>query len=294
MMERRPLGSTGLQVSALGFGAGPVGDAALSEDDAGRLLHGVLDAGITLIDTAPSYGTSEERIGRHLQRRRGEFVLSTKCGYGVPGVEDWTGPCITQGIELALRRLRTDVIDVMHFHSCPVDVLGRPGVVEALTRAVEQGKVRVAAYSGDNHALAHALNMRRFGSIQVSVNLFDQRAIDWGIARAREQGVGVIAKRPLGNAPWRFWERPEAQDVALYWSRMRQMALEARGLDWGEMALRFAAFVPGVASCIVGTTKLENLLRNVKALEHGPLAPEHVSHIRDAFRRNDHGWDGQI
>ncbi|MDY7228381.1 aldo/keto reductase [Hyalangium rubrum] len=293
-MERRPLGNTGLQVSVLGFGAGPVGDATLSEDEAGALLHGVLDAGINLIDTAPSYGASEERIGRHLQGRRGEFVLSTKCGYGVPGVEDWTGPCITQGIELALRRMRTDVIDVMHFHSCPVDVLERPGVVDALTRAVEQGKVRVAAYSGDNHALAHALDMGRFGSIQVSVNLFDQRAIDWGIARARERGVGVIAKRPLGNAPWRFSERPGAQDVALYWDRMRQMALDPRGLDWSELALRFAAFVPGVATCIVGTTKVENLMRNVRALEHGQLAPELVNHIRDAFRRNDHGWDGQI
>jgi aryl-alcohol dehydrogenase-like predicted oxidoreductase len=221
-------------------------------------------------------------------------VLSTKCGYGVPGVEDWTGPCITQGIELALRRLRTDVIDVMHFHSCPVDVLERPGVVDALTRAVEQGKVRVAAYSGDNHPLEHALNMGRFGSVQVSVNLLDQRAIDWGVARARERGVGVIAKRPLGNAPWRFSERPGAQDVALYWDRMRQMALDPHGLDWSEFALRFAAFTPGVASCIVGTTRLENLQRNVRALEHGPLAPELVSQIRDTFRRNDHGWDGQI
>jgi aryl-alcohol dehydrogenase-like predicted oxidoreductase len=294
MMERRPLGNTGLQVSVLGFGAGPVGDAALSEDDAGKLLNGVLDAGLSLIDTAPSYGNSEERIGRHLQGRRGEFVLSTKCGYGVPGVEDWTGPCITQGIELALRRLRTDVIDLMHFHSCPVDVLERPGVVDALTRAVEQGKVRVAAYSGDNHALAHALSMGRFGSIQVSVNLFDQRAIDWGVAQARERGVGVIAKRPLGNAPWRFWERPGAHDVALYWDRMRQMALETNGLDWSELALRFAAFVPGVTSCIVGTTKVENLVRNVRALEHGPLPSHLVNHIRDAFRRNDHGWDGQI
>jgi aryl-alcohol dehydrogenase-like predicted oxidoreductase len=293
-MERRPLGSTGLQVSALGFGAGPIGDAALSEDEAAKLLHGVLDAGITLIDTAPSYGLSEERIGRHLQGRRGEFVLSTKCGYGVPGVEDWTGPCITQGIELALRRLRTEVIDVMHFHSCPVDVLERPGVVDALTRAVEQGKVRVAAYSGDNHALEHALNMGRFGSVQVSVNLFDQRAIDWGVARARERGVGVIAKRPLGNAPWRYSERPGAQDVALYWDRMRQMALDPHGMEGSEFALRFAAFVPGVAACIVGTTRMENLQRNVRALEHGPLAPELVTQIRDAFRRNDHGWDGQI
>jgi aryl-alcohol dehydrogenase-like predicted oxidoreductase len=293
-MERRPLGRTGLQVSALGFGAGPVGDAALSEADAAALLHGVLDAGVNVIDTAPSYGLSEERIGRHLQGRRQEFVLSAKCGYGVPGVEDWTGPCITQGIDLALRRMRTDVIDVMHFHSCPVDVLERPGVVDALTRAVEQGKVRVAAYSGDNHALEHALNKGRFGSVQVSVNLFDQRAIDWGVARARERGVGVIAKRPLGNAPWRFWERPGAHDVALYWDRMRQMALDPHGLDWSELALRFAAFVPGVASCIVGTTRLENLQRNVRALEHGPLAPELVAQIRDAFRRNDHGWDGQI
>ncbi len=293
-MERRSLGNTGLQVSALGFGAGPIGDAALSEDEAAKLLHGVLDAGLSLIDTAPSYGLSEERIGRHLQGRRGEFVLSTKCGYGVPGVEDWTGPCITQGIELALRRMRTEVIDVMHFHSCPVDVLERPGVVDALTRAVEQGKVRVAAYSGDNHPLEHALNMGRFGSVQVSVNLFDQRAIDWGVARARERGVGVIAKRPLGNAPWRFSERPGAQDVALYWDRMRQMALDPRELDWSEFALRFAAFIPGVASCIVGTTRLENLLRNVRTLEHGPLAPELVTQIRDAFRSNDHGWDGQI
>jgi aryl-alcohol dehydrogenase-like predicted oxidoreductase len=209
-------------------------------------------------------------------------------------VEDWTGPCITQGIDLALRRMRTDVIDVMHFHSCPVDVLERPGVVDALTRAVEQGKVRVAAYSGDNHPLEHALNMGRFGSVQVSVNLFDQRAIDWGVAQAHERGVGVIAKRPLGNAPWRFSERPSAQDVALYWDRMRQMALNPHGLDWSELALRFAAFVPGVATCIAGTTRLENLHRNVRALERGPLAPELVTQIRDAFRRNDHRWDGQI
>jgi aryl-alcohol dehydrogenase-like predicted oxidoreductase len=293
-MERRPLGSTGLRVSVLGFGAGPIGDASMSEDAAAKLLHGVLDAGINLIDTAPSYGLSEERIGRHLHGRRGEFVLSTKCGYGVPGVEDWTGPCITQGIELALRRLRTEVIDVMHFHSCPVDVLERPGVVEALVQAVEQGKVRVAAYSGDNHALEYALNLGRFGSVQVSVNLFDQRAIDWGVARAQERGVGVIAKRPLGNAPWRFSERPGAQDVALYWDRMRQMALDPHGLDWSELALRFAAFVPGVTSCIVGTTRLEKLQSNVRAVERGSLAPEVVTHIRDTFRRHDHGWDGQI
>ena len=137
-MMRRPLGRTGVEVSPLGFGAGPVGNPALSEAEAEALLHGVLDAGINLLDTAPSYGSSEERIGRVLAGRRGDCVLSTKCGYGVPGVEDWTGPCITQGIERALARLRTDVLDIVHLHSCPVEVLERPGVVDALQRAVHE------------------------------------------------------------------------------------------------------------------------------------------------------------
>jgi aryl-alcohol dehydrogenase-like predicted oxidoreductase len=197
-------------------------------------------------------------------------------------------------VELALRRLRTDVIDVLHFHSCPVDVLERPGLVDALTRAVEQGKVRVAAYSGDNAALEHAIGSSRFGAVQVSVNLFDQRAVERGVRWAEERGMGVIAKRPLGNAPWRFHERPQAGDIALYWERMRSMGLDPRGLDWSELALRFAAFVPGVSTCIVGTSRVENLQRNLRALERGPLPPEVVSGIREAFRSHDAGWDGQI
>jgi aryl-alcohol dehydrogenase-like predicted oxidoreductase len=293
-MIRRALGSTGLQVPVLGFGAGPVGSPELSEAEAAALLHGMLDEGLTLLDTAPSYGLSEERIGRHLAGRRHEFILSTKCGYGVLGVEEWTGPCITQGVEQALRRLRTDVLDVLHLHSCPVEVLERPGVVEALVRAVEQGKVRVAAYSGDNAPLEWALGSGAFGSVQVSVNVFDQRALQRALPAAAQRGVGVIAKRPLGNAPWRFPERPAAQDIATYWERMRAMALDTGGLEWGELALRFAAFVPGVASCIVGTTRLENLRRNVEAVEKGPLPAEQVASIQEAFRRQDQGWDGLI
>jgi aryl-alcohol dehydrogenase-like predicted oxidoreductase len=209
-------------------------------------------------------------------------------------VEDWTGPCITQGIDLALRRLRTDYLDLVHFHSCPVEVLERPGVVDALRQAVEQGKVRVAAYSGESGPLGWALHSGAFGSVQTSVNVFDQRVLDWALPLAAEKGIGVIAKRPLGNAPWRHSERPEAPDVATYWDRMRTMGLDTEGLDWSELALRFAAFVPGVASCIVGTTRLENLQRNLRALENGPLPADMVERIRDTFRRNDQGWDGLI
>lgn len=293
-VERRPLGRTGLEVSVLGFGAGQVGSADLEDRAASALLNGALDAGLNLIDTAPSYGLSEERIGRFLSGRRQEFLLSTKCGYGVPGVADWTPECITLGVDQALRRLRTEVIDVLHFHSCPGEVLQRTEVVDALRRAVAQGKVRVAAYSGDNAALQVALSNGAFGSVQTSVNVFDQRALDAAVPRARALGVGVIAKRPLGNAAWRFDTRPSAQDVGQYWERMKAMAVDPGDLDWSELALRFTAHAPGVSTCIVGTANLDNLLRNVRMLEKGPLLEVQVTALREAFRRNDAGWDGVI
>src|SRR3954447_2022124 len=103
-MDKRSFGNTGISVPVLGFGAGHIGDPALSEEEVGRLLHGALDLGVTLIDTARSYGLSEERIGKHLSHRRKDFVLSTKVGYSVPGVADWTGPVITAGVDAALGR----------------------------------------------------------------------------------------------------------------------------------------------------------------------------------------------
>lgn len=289
----RAFGDTGLRVSALGFGAGHVGGAEMAEADAARLLNAALDAGLTLVDTARGYGLSEERIGRHLAHRRAEFVLSTKVGYDVPGFENWTGPCITAGVEAALGRLGTDVLDVVHLHSCPLDVLERGDCVEALERAVEAGKVRVAAYSGDNREIDWAVASDRFGSIQTSVNLFDQSAIDGALRAARDRGLGVIAKRPVANAPWRFAERPVGDYCEEYWTRMRAMDLDTGGLEWQEYALRFAAYLPGVSSCIVGTSSPAHLARNAEIVARGPLPEDAVARIREAFRREDRGWTGQ-
>src|SRR5690606_2023592 len=103
------------------------GAPGLDEAEGGQLLNAVPDLGVGLIDTARSYGLSEERIGRHLCGRRDEFVLSTKVGYGVDGVEDWTPRCVRLGIEAARARLATDVIDIVHLHSCDAVTLARPG-----------------------------------------------------------------------------------------------------------------------------------------------------------------------
>ena len=292
-MDLRPFGQTGLSVPALGFGAGPLGDERLSDDEAARLLHAAVDAGCTFLDTAPSYGVSEERIGRHLAGRRDEVVLSTKVGYGIPGVEDWTAEAVTRGVERARQRLQADVIDVVHLHSCPLATLEAGAVVDALNACVAAGTVRVAAYSGENEALAWAARSGRFGAVQTSLNVFDQRDVGSLIPEAKAAGLGVVAKRPNGNAPWRYAERPAGDYAEVYWDRMTAMGL-GFGEGWAATALRFAAHHTGADVAIVGTTNPEHLRQNAAAVAAGPLPDRVVAEIRATFSRHGAGWDGQI
>jgi aryl-alcohol dehydrogenase-like predicted oxidoreductase len=288
VLERRRFGDTGLQVSAVGLGAGQIGERDVSEADAAAVLQGALDLGVTLIDTARSYGASEERIGRHLGHRRGEFVLSSKGGAGVEGAPDWSVDAVTRSIEDSLRRTRSERIDVFHLHSCPVEVLRRGDLQDALDAAVAAGKVGVAAYSGDNEHLAAAAASGRFGSVEASVSIADQ----WNLRNVigRDVSLGVIAKRPIANAPWRFAERPVGNYAELYWERLRALEYDFGGLEPAELALRFTAYAPGVHSAIVGTAKLANLQRNLEAVEHGPLPAELQEHLDATWRRVGADW----
>ena len=293
MIPTREYGGTGLRLSALGLGAGQLGDERLSESDAEALLLGALDEGITLVDTAPSYGVSEQRIGKYLGARRNGVVLSTKLGYGVPDVPDWTGPCITGGVEQALRVLRTDRIDIAHLHSCPRAVLEQGEVVDALERAKAAGKLRAIAYSGENEELEYARASGRFDGLMASLNPFEQRIADTLLPK--KGGLGFIAKRPVANAPWRFPGQPHGDYSEPYWLRMRAMGMAPPGeMPWGEFALRFTLSVPGVASAIVGTGRLAHLRQNIGWAARGPLEPALVGAWRMRFRECDEHWIGQV
>lgn len=287
------LGRTGLKVSALGFGAMHINDERTREDEAGTLLNRVLDLGINLIDTARGYGLSEERIGRHLAHRRQDFVLSTKVGYGVQGLPDWTYDCIVAGVERALRLMRTDWLDIVHLHSCPLPVLQQGDVVRALADCQQLGKLRVAAYSGDNAEIDFAISCGTFGSLQTSISLCDQAHLAHRAGAAAASGIGVIAKRPLAGAVWRRTQRPDDFAEGQYWDRFQAMGLDG-AQDWADTALRFAAFHTGAASAIVGTANAVNLQRNLDALRRGPLPPETASTLREAWQQHGTGWPGLI
>jgi aryl-alcohol dehydrogenase-like predicted oxidoreductase len=288
----RSFGTTGLTVSALGLGCGQIGAARLSETEVERLLDLALDLGLTLFDTARGYGQSEARLGRCLTPHRQQVVLSTKVGYGVSGHPDWTYGAVAAGVDDALRTLRTDCIDIVHLHSCPLETLRQDGVIRALEDARQAGKIRAAAYSGENEALAYALETGRFQSLQTSVNLADQRDLDIVVPRAQAAGLGLIAKRPVANAPWRFAERPYGHYAEEYWYRWQAMNLDPLELTWQELALRFAAFQPGVHACIVGTADPEHLRENAAIIARGPLPADQVAAIRQAFKAHDEDWVG--
>jgi aryl-alcohol dehydrogenase-like predicted oxidoreductase len=330
-MHSRPYGRTGLSVPVLGFGAMQVGAHELDERHVERLLHHVLDAGLTLIDTARSYGLAEARIGRLLAGRREEFVLSTKVGYGVPGLRDWTYDCIVAGVDAARDRLRTDVIDIVHLHSCPLETLQSEDVVRALVRCRELGKIRVAAYSGDSTALAHAVSLSTsptspttvgevarsagegsptspttvgevarsagegssiFGGVQASVSLCDQQNLPV-LALARSRGIGTLAKRSLAGRPWAGG--PTGDPVHDEYRRRFDFVRAAVEVeDWDEFALRFTAYAPGVDCVIVGGTDAANVDRNVATIARGPLKLDGQSRVAAVYATHGRDWQGLV
>ncbi|HEY4771018.1 MAG TPA: aldo/keto reductase, partial [Myxococcales bacterium] len=229
-----------------------------------------------------------------LAGRRERVVLSTKVGYGVPGVSDWTARSVTDGVDAALLRLRTDRLDVAHLHSCELAVLERNGVAEALRSAVQAGKVRVSAYSGEGDALLWAVRSGLFGAVQCSVSVVDQAALEGAVAQAAARGIGVLGKRALGNAPWRFDARPPEPDVAEAWDRFRALRPAAGGLAWPALFTRFAAFAPGVSAVLVGTASLAHLRDAAGAVEQGPLDPGRLATLRGAFGGVGRGWSGRV
>ncbi len=215
-MNKTSFGKTGLQITGLGFGGGPIGFLNADQENAARILNQLLDGGVNCIDTAAAYHGSEELIGQAISHRRGQFVLVSKCGQKFPDLqgEAWSAAVIEQTIDRSLRRLRTDHIDVMLLHSCDLATLQKGEAVQACWRQrVEQAnKIDLPGIPGDNEAAVYAATLPDIAVIETSINIADQANIDAVLPHAREKQIGVIAKRPIANAAW----KPEDQQPGLY------------------------------------------------------------------------------
>ncbi len=249
-MQTQPLGQTGLLVTPLGFGAFKIGRNEkvkypqpydLPDDAAAeRLLNGVLDAGVNLIDTAPAYGISEERIGKFLASRRNEFVLSTKVGERFVNGEssfDFTAVGVRSSVAESLRRLRTEVLDMLFVHSNGDDlaIQQQTEVVPTLQKLKHAGYLRAIGFSGKTPSGATAA-LEWADVVMVEYHMHDSSHTEV-IASAASRGIGIVVKKGLASG-------------------------HLTPVD----AIRFVLSNPHVASVVVGGLNLEHLKSNISSL----------------------------
>ncbi|MCA9054125.1 MAG: aldo/keto reductase [Planctomycetaceae bacterium] len=288
-MENRPLGQTGLQVTPLGYGSmglrGPHtwGVRVVDEEQAERVLHAVLDAGISLIDTAPDYGLCEERIGRYLSSRRREFTLATKCGCAYTQHADhieidhvWKADVVRRNVETSLSRLRTDYLDILQFHGGDADTLQREGLIDLLLDLREQGVIRHLGVSSSLPYLPAMIDLGVFETFQIPYSCLAPQHEEW-ITQAAESGGAVIIRGGIAHGgPDAEIQRPTLNDV---WSRARLDEVLPAGMTRAELILRHTLSHPHVDTVIVGTCDLAHLDENLSAAARGPLPGELVNKI---------------
>lgn len=287
-MERRHFGSSDISASAVGFGTWPIGGARYGRSDdraAISAIHAALDAGVTLFDTAPSYGNghAEELLGQALAGRRSDAVIVTKGGLVWNEASQVLGrdsrrERLDEVLAESLRRLRTDYVDVYLIHwpdpSTPLsDVAG------TLRSLVERGLARAVGVSNFNAAqlreLAAHMPASAIVANQVSFSLLDRRWARDTFATSRQLGVSVMAYGPLAHGllsgsitaetifdptDWRasgvIFGQPlltpehRATNLAVI-SRLEQFARQ-HGATLPQIAIAWVLSQPPVATALVG------------------------------------------
>ena len=281
-MIYRTLGRTGLQVSVVGYGASPLGAefGRIDPEEGRRAVHHAIACGINYFDVAPYYGRTlaETRLGEFLEDKRHQVILATKVGRYDIDHFDFSARCVVSSVDESLRRLRTDVIDVIQIHD--IEYGDRAQIVHetlpALYSLVEAGKVRFVGITGyPLLQLADVISQTRVDTIlsYCRYNLFDTTMDAMLTPVAKERGVGLINASPLhmraltekGAPDW----HPAPQAVI---EKSREVAdwCRSQGVDIADLAMQYALAYDDVATTLVGMSKVSHVDSNVKAVGVAP------------------------
>jgi len=266
-VDYRVLGSTGLEVSALGFGC--IKFSRCAEADVAKALRRALELGVTCFDTARNYGDSEEKIGRAIGGRRDEFVLSTKSA-------SRTADGLLADVETSLRNLRTDVIDVLFLHTVSNrstfdQVFAAGGAVEGAEQAKRQGKIRHIGVSvhRDLETMRRCIESGVFEVLMPAYSALDPEGSGALLPLAAGHGMGTVVMKPLSGGQLSSPPGPEGLPVS------------PDPVVAG--ALRWVAHTPGVTTVIPGMIDAQQVEDNVAAVERGPLSDDERAELLDAI-----------
>jgi aryl-alcohol dehydrogenase-like predicted oxidoreductase len=285
------LGRTGIEVSRLGYGSmelrhtGTPARPQLDRATASSLLNGVLESGITYIDTSPTYGPAEELIGEFLSSKRDRFTLATKTGFVIEELPArrhvFTREVVRAGLEWSLRRLRTDYVDLVQLPGSPTpEELRELGTLDELEALRAEGKCRFFGISGWLPNLSEHLDQAAFDVFQIPYSALEQEnasilpdAASAGIGTVVRGGVAQGAVVASGDAPVdaSSEDRSAAQRAAWASANLDELL---EGNDRAEFMIRYLLSNPSINTAIVGTSSIDHLHANVAAALHGPLSAE--------------------
>ena len=266
LVPHRPLGGTGIQVSAMALGGYHLGSAT-NQQEVNNIVARAMDAGINFFDNAWDYhnGHSEEVVGTALKGKRQQAIVMTKvCTHG-------RGKDVAmQQLEQSLRRLQTDYLDLWQIHEViyenDPDLIFRPGgAAEALLQAKQQGKVRAIGFTGHKDPSIHLKMLAQdlaFDTVQMPLNCLDAtfRSFETNVLPvAKQRGIGVLGMKSMGGSG----------------------EIVVHGAATPEQALRYAMSLP-VSSTISGVDSMDVLEQNL-AVARGfqPMPAQEMQALRE-------------
>jgi aryl-alcohol dehydrogenase-like predicted oxidoreductase len=297
-MQQRNLGNSGLKVSVVGLGCNNFGGSRIDLEASRKVIHKALDLGITLIDTADTYGNhgdSEKILGECLGDRRKDIVLASKCGLPMDDAGTLKGASrryIMSAVDASLKRLKTEWIDLYIIHR-PDAMTPIEETLRTLDDLVRAGKIRYtgcstfaawqaveAQWTARHHHLNH------FVACQDEYNLFRRQLENELQPAMQAYGLGLIPHSPLAgglltgkykrNAPMpagaRMTREKRQADrwiTDANWTIVERLTAlcQARGHSLLELAMSWLASRPQVASIIAGATTPEQLELNARAVD---------------------------
>jgi aryl-alcohol dehydrogenase-like predicted oxidoreductase len=280
-LEKRSLGKADASVTFMGFGALEIGrdwgmgDKTRPEEDVAiDVLNGVLDAGITLVDTASAYHLSEERIGKGISSRRSAYFLASKCGEHSRGSEtyyDFSYDAISGSIDRSLELLQTEQIDLLQIHFGPnaQQVVDDGETVRAMQDARAAGKTRFLGASCGGHIAEQCVDLGVFDALQVGYSLLSRRD-EALIARCAKLGISVVIKGGVarGQLTPKVLDHLDTLDDD---TREKVTALldlaDGDGEQLMAIALNFLYQNSGVTSVLLGSKNLAHVQKNMEILE---------------------------
>lgn len=308
-MENNIFGKTDVKVSKIGLGLAQVGFqlgySGFKEAD--KILNFSLDNGINFLDTAAMYFDSEAIVGKSVSHRREEYFLATKAGTGSTTSPDseWTYKKIKKSVENSLKNLQTDCIDLIQLHSCDTHILNKGDVIRALQDSKIEGKTRFIGYSGDNEGADWAVKSNLFDTLQTSYSIADQRARTKNVlSEARKRNLGIIAKRPIGNAALlgvkhhinsTSYEFFKANAYDEYFKRLLDITknnnIDINDIDPIELSMAFSLNRKEIHVLIIGSKNISHVEENLKIMRNKIDNFENIIKIYEkTFEKLDKNW----